>query len=197
MEDIFSFDIEDDSDIDVDDDCVSPMFDALGSILSMEDYKELMNKEQPGVLDWKDYPCNSDRLQNLEVRFTFDKSTRDAWATAKDEIECITSAARRLIGKYDDSKPSTREIFSIFFGENSRFARIMMEKLEVDYVLLLKWLHDIFLQSIYSGSTSSLYKSEVFNNHTLLNEGGVLRYLGSASNLRPSNFHNLRSKSTR
>jgi hypothetical protein len=126
------------------------LFDALdiNTILSVDDCQQLMNREQPGISDWKDYPVSSDKIEDLDVRFTFDKAKQDAWSTAKMEINAITSNARKIIGLSETDDPSDKQLFSIFFGEESHFAKAIMSKLEVDYQLLLEWLHDNFLQAI-------------------------------------------------
>ena len=68
--------------------------------------------------------------------------------------------------------PTDKQLFSIFFGEQSRFAKTLMSKLEVDYELLLEWLHDIFLQAVYQSSPSNLYMDKRLKSFLLLNEGG-------------------------
>jgi hypothetical protein len=57
------------------DDDASKLCEPINSILSFEDYNELMNSEQPGVLEWKDYPSNFEEVQNVDVRITFDEAT--------------------------------------------------------------------------------------------------------------------------
>jgi hypothetical protein len=48
---------------------ITHLFDAvnLNGILSEEDYRELMQSDQPDVLEWKDYPCRSDNI-NKSIR---------------------------------------------------------------------------------------------------------------------------------
>jgi hypothetical protein len=66
-----------------------------------------------------------------------------------EKINYITSNARRLLGLSETQKPSDKQIFSIFFAMESHFAYILMSKLEIDYVTILKWLHEICLQEVY------------------------------------------------
>jgi hypothetical protein len=89
------------------------LFDALdvNTILSIEDYKELTNREQPTISDWKDNPVSSDRVDHIDVRFSFDKARRDAWDTAKLEIEAITSKARKLVGLSESGHPTDKQLF--------------------------------------------------------------------------------------
>ena len=46
-----------------------------------------------------------------------------------------------------------------------------MDKLGIDYVLLLKWLHDSCLQSFYQLSPTNLYNDPWLKSHLFLNEG--------------------------
>jgi hypothetical protein len=162
-----------DSDAEGDDE-IPFIFDPLDIkyTLSVEDYKELMNREQPGILDWKDYPCTSDTIKNLDVCFTFDKAKTDAWNTAKEEIDAITYNTRQLFGLPDDRNLSDNQIYSIFFSKDSRIANILLSKLEVDYVTLLKWLHDSCFQAYYGFSHTDLYNDRCIEEHLLLNRGG-------------------------
>ncbi len=97
---------------------------------------------------------------------------QDVWSTAKKEINAITSNARKIIGLSETDDPSDKRLFSIFFGEESNFAKAIMSKLEVDYQLLLEWLHDSFLQAIYQMAPSNLYNDKIIKSHLMLNEGG-------------------------
>ena len=45
--------------------------------------------EQPDVSDWTDYPSHYDGVKKIDVRITFDEATRNAWDTAKEEIQFI------------------------------------------------------------------------------------------------------------
>ena len=155
------------------DDEISLLFETLDQdhILSVDDYKELMARDQPGILEWKDYPCSKEEVEHIAVRFTFDKAKQYLWSTAKEEINAITSSARRLLGLSEDQSPSDMKIFSIFFAKDSRFAKVLMDKLGIDYVLLLKWLHDSCLQSFYQLSPTNLYNDPWLKSHLFLNEG--------------------------
>jgi hypothetical protein len=132
--------------------------DPIYSILSIEDYKELMNSEQPGILDWKDFPTNFEEIQNINVRFDFDGATRHAWETAKEEVTSIilNSRSNDLLCLSETEMPSTEKIFQLFFGKESRFANILMSKLKVDYATLVKWLHDTCMQAVYQISPTDL-----------------------------------------
>jgi hypothetical protein len=153
------------------DENISHLCEPITSILSIEDYKELINAKQPGIFDWKAFPTNFDDVKNVDVRFTFQKATRWAWKMAKEEIASILSNARKpdLLNLSETEKPSDRKIFSLFFAAERRFINILMFHLKVDYVTCLKWLHVIFIQETYQLSSTELYNDEVFKDHLLLN----------------------------
>lgn len=97
-----------------------------------------MKKEQPGILNWKDYPCNNDSIHNLDVCFTFDKAKkRCVEKKAKEEIDAINSNARWLFSLPVDRNLSDIQIYSFFFSKDSRFPDVLLTKLEVDYGILL------------------------------------------------------------
>ncbi len=95
------------------------IFKPITSILSIEDYKELINAEQPGILDWKAFPSSFDGVKNVDVRFTFDEATRCAWKTAKEEIASILNNARKpdLLNLSEAEKPSDMKFFLLFFAK--------------------------------------------------------------------------------
>ncbi len=138
----------------------SQLCEPTNYILSIEDYKELMNSEQPGVLEWKDSPTNYEEASNINVDFTFDEATRSAWKSAQDEITSILINSRKedLLNLSEIEKPSTENIFSLFFGEESRFAKVLMLHLHCDYQTLTSWLQDICMQAIYQLSPTDLYQ---------------------------------------
>jgi hypothetical protein len=150
---------------------ITSLLDALdlNGILSEEDYHELMQSDQPGVMEWKDYPCSNENIHHLDVRLTFDKATSDAWDSAKKETLAITSNVKRLLKLPESANPLDSEIYSIFFGPESRFINILMSKLCIDYATV-KWLHDICIQAVYQISPKDLYEDEIIKNHLLLTE---------------------------
>jgi hypothetical protein len=170
--DIFSNGTFDQDEIEIDNnhDVLKELFDALdlNGILSEEDYHELMQSDQPGVLEWKDYPCSSDSINHLDVRLTFDKATHDAWNTAKEEIPVIMSNVQQLLKLLESSIPSDNKVFSIFFGPESRFINVLTSKLCIDYATILKWLHDICIQAVYQITPKDLYDDKIIKNHLLL-----------------------------
>ncbi len=133
--------------------------------------KELVNAEQPGILDWKTFPTSFDDVKNVDVHFTFDEATRCAWKTAKEEIASILNNARKpdLLNLSEAEKPTDRKTYSLFFSQERRFLNVLMFHLKLDYVTCLKWLHDIFIQATYQLSSTELYNDKVFENHLLLN----------------------------
>jgi hypothetical protein len=100
------------------DENISHLCEPITSILSIEDYKELINAQQPGILDWKAFPTNFDDVKNVDVHFTFDEATRCAWKMAKEEIASILSNARKpdLLNLSETEKPTDRKIFSLFYS---------------------------------------------------------------------------------
>ncbi len=44
--------------------------------------------------DWKDYPMNYEEVHKIDVHFTFNEVTRNAWETAKEEINSILKNAK-------------------------------------------------------------------------------------------------------
>ncbi len=152
------------------DDYISQLCDPISSILSIEDYKELINAEQPGVLDWKAFPRNFDEVQHVDVRFTFDEATKCAWMTAKEEIASILNNARKydLLNLSETEKPTNTQIFSLFFGKERRFINALMFHLKVDYVTCLKFMHDICMQAMYHQSATDLYNDDNIKDRLLL-----------------------------
>jgi hypothetical protein len=128
--------------------------------------KELMNSEQLGVLEWKDFPSDYEEASNVNVHFTFDEATRSAWKSAKEEITSILINARKEdpLNLSETEKPSTEKILSLFFGKESRFAKGLILNLQFDYKTLTLWLHDICLQAINQLSPTD----KVFENPLLL-----------------------------
>ncbi len=151
---------------------ITSLLDALdlNVILSEEDYRELMQSDQPGVMEGKDYPCSSDNINHLDVHLTFDKDTSDAWDSAKKETLAIISNVRRLLKLPESANPSDSEIYSIFFGPESRFINVLTSKLSIDYATVLKWLHDICIQAVYQISPKDLYEDGIIKNHLLLTD---------------------------
>jgi hypothetical protein len=56
----------------------SQLCEPINTILSIEDYEVLMNSEQPGIIEWKDFPSNFAEASNVTVHFTFDEATSTA-----------------------------------------------------------------------------------------------------------------------
>lgn len=88
---------------------------------------------------------------------------------AKEEIDTIKSNARQLFSLPDDRNLylSDKQIYSIFFSKDSRFANVLLTKLEVDYVTLLKWLHDCCFQAYYGLSHTDIYNDKCIKEHLL------------------------------
>ena len=105
------------------DENISQLCEPINTILSIEDYKELINTAQPEVLDWRAFPRSFNEVRHVDVHFTFDEATRCAWKTAKEEINSILSNARKqdLLDLSDAEMPTDTQIFLVNIVGSSMF----------------------------------------------------------------------------
>jgi hypothetical protein len=105
----------------------------IAPILSIKDYNELINAEQPGLLDWKGFPTSFDGIKIVAVHLTFDEATCCTWKMAKEEIASILNNSRKpdLLNLSEAEKSTDRKYFHCFFSKEHRFINFQMFHLKV------------------------------------------------------------------
>jgi hypothetical protein len=113
---------------------------------------------------------NYEEMHKIDVRITFNEVTRNAWETAKEEINSILKNAKGhdLINLFENEKPTNAQILSLFFARESQFSKVLMSHLQIDYITLLRWLNDVCIQAVYQLSPEDLYNDELFQSVLLL-----------------------------
>ena len=89
-----------------------------------------------------------------KVTFDVDKAKSMVEISFKNEVTMILKGCRHNFKK---DKPSIHDLFHYFFGEQSMIVKHLQDHLSVDYEIILKLLHTIFVMQGYRLSASQLF----------------------------------------